>query len=112
MTAICSVLGIARRTAYYRRRARTGGRYHRADDETVLQQIRAVTDSRATYGYRRVWAMVNRTFRVGYNRKRIRRVMQLHGLMLAPGCIAATGGRTSARSSSRPPISAGARTSS
>ena len=47
-------------------------------------QIRAVTNSRATYGYRRVWAMVNRTFRVGYNRKRIRRVMQLHGLMLAP----------------------------
>jgi transposase InsO family protein len=28
--------------------------------------------------------MVNRTFRAGYNRKRIRRVMQLHGLMLAP----------------------------
>jgi len=49
-----------------------------------LQQIRAVTNSRATYGYRRVWAMVNRTFRTGYNRKRIRRVMQLHELMLAP----------------------------
>src|SRR5947207_11976713 len=28
--------------------------------------------------------MVNRTFQAGYNRKRIRRVMQLHGLMLAP----------------------------
>ena len=28
--------------------------------------------------------MVNRTFRVGYNRKRIRRIMQIHGLMLAP----------------------------
>ena len=26
--------------------------------------------------------MVNRTFRTGYNRKRIRRVMQRHGLML------------------------------
>ena len=84
MTAICSVLRVARRTAYYVARARPGGRYHRADDEAVLQQIRAVTNSRATYGYRRVWAMVNRTFRVGYNRKRIRRVMQLHGLMLAP----------------------------
>jgi hypothetical protein len=44
----------------------------RLDDETVVQQIRAVTNSRATYGYRRVWAMVNRTFRAGYNRKRIR----------------------------------------
>lgn len=84
MSAICSVLGIARRTAYYVVRARPGGRYHRTDDATVLQQIRAVTNSRPTYGYRRVWAMVNRTFRVGYNRKRIRRIMQLHGLMLAP----------------------------
>jgi len=84
MSAICSVLGIARRTAYYVVRARPGGRHHRADDDTVLQQIRAVTNSRATYGYRRVWAMVNRTFRTGYNRKRIRRVMQRHGLLLAP----------------------------
>jgi putative transposase len=84
MTMICQVLGVARRTAYYVARARADGRHHRADDGTVLQQIRAVTNSRATYGYRRVWAMVNRTFRSGYNRKRIRRVMQLHGLMLAP----------------------------
>ena len=76
MSAICAVLGIARRTAYYVGRARPCGRYHRADDATVLQQIQAVTNSRATYGYRRVWAMVNRTFRVGYNRKRVRRVMQ------------------------------------
>jgi putative transposase len=84
MTAICEVLGIARRTAYYVAQGRPDGRQHRAADGTVLQQIRAVTNSRATYGYRRVWAMVNRTFRTGYNRKRIRRVMQLHGLMLAP----------------------------
>ena len=84
MTAICAVLGIARRSAYYVRRARADGRQRRATDDTVLQQIRAVTNSRATYGYRRVWAMVNRTFRTRYNRKRIRRVMQLHGLMLAP----------------------------
>jgi putative transposase len=84
ITVICQVLGLARRTAYYITRARADGRYHRAADPTVLEQIRAVTNSRATYGYRRVWAMVNRTFRTGYNRKRIRRVMQLHGLMLAP----------------------------
>ena len=84
VTVICQALSIARRTAYYLPRARPGGRYHRASDERVLGQIRAVTNSRATYGSRRVWAMVNRTFRTGYNRKRIRRVMQLHGLMLAP----------------------------
>ena len=84
LTVICQALRLARRTAYYVSRARPDGRYHRAADPTVLEQIRAVTNSRATYGYRRVWAMVNRTYRTGYNRKRIRRVMQLHGLMLAP----------------------------
>ena len=76
MTTICTVLAIARRTAYYRARVRPAERrYRRTDDDTVVQQIHTVTKSRATYGYRRVWAMVNRTFRTGYNRKRIRRVM-------------------------------------
>ena len=84
MTVVCHTLGMSRRTGYYVRRERPPGRYQRADDAVVLQQIHAVTNSRATYGYRRVWAMVNRTFRTGYNRKRIRRVMQLHGLLLPP----------------------------
>jgi transposase InsO family protein len=84
MTVVCHTLGMSRRTAYYVRRERPPGRDQRAEDAVVLQQIHAVTNSRATYGYRRVWAMVNRTFRTGYNRKRIRRVMQLHGLMLPP----------------------------
>jgi putative transposase len=84
VAAICRTLRIARQTAYHRLRSRPAGFYRRADDETVLQQIRAVTNSRATYGYRRVWAMVNRTFRVGYNRKRIRRLMRMHDLMLPP----------------------------
>jgi putative transposase len=84
VSRICQTLRMARQTAYHRPHARPAGFYRRVDDETVLQQIRAVTNSRATYGYRRVWAMVNRTFRTGYNRKRIRRVMRLHGLMLAP----------------------------
>src|SRR5262249_5914540 len=84
VTTICQTLGVARRTAYHASPSRPPGSYRRADDAAVLQQIRAVTNSRATYGYRRVWAMVNRTFRAGYNRKRIRRVMRLHGLMLTP----------------------------
>lgn len=54
MTGLCQTLAIPRRTAYCVARARPEGRYHRADDEPVLQQIRAVTNSRATYGYRRV----------------------------------------------------------
>src|SRR5262249_50175159 len=84
VATICRTLRMARQTAYYAVRIRPGGFYRRLDDETVLQQIRAVTNSRATYGYRRVWAMVNRTFRASYNRKRIRRLMRMHGLMLPP----------------------------
>ena len=68
VSAICQTLRMARQTAYHRPRSRPAGFYRRVDDETVLQQIRAVTNSRATYGYWRVWAMVNRTFRTGYNR--------------------------------------------
>ena len=112
MTAVCGVLGIARRTAYYVARARPDGREHRAADETVLQQIRAVTNSRATYSYRRVWAMVNRTFRMGYNRKRVRRLMQLHGSMPAPRVHRRHGRPTSGRSSRRRQTSDGARMSS
>jgi hypothetical protein len=50
MASVWAVLGIARRTVYYRPRARAGGRYHQADDETVLQQIRAVTEQPRGYG--------------------------------------------------------------
>jgi hypothetical protein len=103
---------MARQTAYYAARVRPAGFYRRLDDETVLQQIRAVTNSRATYGYRRVWAMVNRTFRASYNRKRIRRLMRMHGLMLPPRSIAGTASPIWARCSSPPRTSAGARTSS
>lgn len=84
VTAICRALRMARQTAYYVPADRPRGHYCRAADGAVLQQIHAVTNSRATYGYRRVWAMVNRQFRTGDNRKRIRRVMQMHGLMLPP----------------------------
>jgi len=84
VTVICQVLRIAPVEGILRPPARPDGRYHHRSDPMVLEQIRAVTNSRATYGYRRVSAMVNRTFRTRYNRKRIRRVMQLNGLMLAP----------------------------
>src|ERR1700730_10334155 len=107
MTVVCHTLGMSRRTGYCARRERPPGRYQRADDAVVLQQTHAVTNSRATYGYRRVWAMVNRTFRTGYNRKRILRVMQLHGLMLPPGSTAGMAVRISATCSSPRRINAG-----
>jgi len=54
-------------------------RFHQSSDAVAVLVGRAL---RATDCYRRVWAMVNRTFRTGYNRRRIRRVMQGLGLML------------------------------
>jgi hypothetical protein len=50
VAAICRALGIARRTAYHTPAPRPAGGYVRAADATVLEQIRAVTNSRATYG--------------------------------------------------------------
>jgi len=72
---------MARQTAYYATRVRTAGFYRRLDDETVVQQIPAMTNSAPLS---RVWAMGNRTFRAGYNNKRIRRLMRMHDLMLPP----------------------------
>ena len=81
VAVICRVLGVSRSSAY-RADAPRGPRYHRRDDERVAGQIRVVVKNRATYGHRRVTARVNQLFGTRYNRKRIRRVMQLYGLTL------------------------------
>jgi putative transposase len=54
----------------------------RADDRVVTAQIRTVIRTRASYGARRVRALVNREFATGYNLKRIQRVMELNGWKL------------------------------
>jgi len=84
VAAICRALEIARRTAYHVPRQRPEGFYRKAEDETLLRQIRSVTNSRASYGSRRTRAMVNEACRTTYGRHRIRRVMRMNGLMLAP----------------------------
>ena len=48
----------------------------------MLEQIRQVIRERASYGHRRVTKLVNHDFEVGYNKKRIRRVMKMHSLQL------------------------------
>jgi len=88
MAAVCRSLHVARATGYLRPRLRKGRFYRRAEDTEVLYQILSVTKSRASYGYRRTHALVNRDRRASgfkpYNVKRIRRVMKIAGLML-PG---------------------------
>lgn len=84
------MLGISRSTAYRQPKPRERF-YRRADDGQVLEQIRAVTRKRATYGHRRVGARVNQLFGVRYNRKRIRRVMRMHELQIPPTSRRRTG---------------------
>ena len=60
--------------------------YQKAEDEIILEEIKCIIAIRATYGYRRVTAMVNR-LRIAkgkdkINRKRVQRIMQMTGLSL------------------------------
>jgi len=75
--AICRTLMIGRATPYRSTHGRPA-QYAKADDPVVAAQIREVIRQRGSYGYRRVTALVNRTFETSYNRKRIRRVMELN----------------------------------
>jgi putative transposase len=81
VAGICRVLGIGRATSYREERPR-GPRYAKVGDRAVTAQIREVIRTRATYGSRRVRALVNRAFGTGYNLKRIRRVMEIAGWKL------------------------------
>jgi putative transposase len=64
------------------------GRYRRAEDEALLAEIRAITDARPTYGYRRVTALLNRASRSSgeppLNHKRVYRLMRQASLLLQP----------------------------
>ena len=61
-------------------------RYSKEDDEALLPMIRKITDERASYGYRRVTAMLNRVLekesQKRVNPKRIYRIMKQTGLLL------------------------------
>ena len=87
---VCRVLGIGRATSYREERPR-GRRYAKADDRVVTAQIREVVRTRATYGARRVQALVNRPFETSYHRKRIRRVMEIAGWTLPRNARRRTG---------------------
>ena len=58
--------------------------YKKHEDCEVLSEIKEVLEERPTYGYKRVTAMINKKRRKNdlktYNKKRILRVMQMHGL--------------------------------
>jgi putative transposase len=90
VATICRVLHIGRATVY-RDATPRGPRYAKAADRIVTAQIREVIRTRATYGARRVRALVNRAFDTGYNLKRVRRVMELNGWKLPRNARRRTG---------------------
>ncbi|MFS8615141.1 IS3 family transposase [Limnochorda sp.] len=80
LSAICRTLGVSRSTAYRQTKDRPRF-YRRAEDEAVLAEIRKVIRKRGSYGYRRVTVLLRRAGK-RYNKKRIRRVMRMHGLQI------------------------------
>ena len=87
--AVATTLGVARSNVVERRygkRPRRGPQ-DRAGDVELAGAIRRFVDSRPTYGYRRIAALIKRERRSAgaapVNAKRVYRLMRRHGLLLA-----------------------------
>ncbi len=89
MKVIAEAMGVSRTHQYEKTTTNPkGGKcfYHKADDARYLPLIRAIIDARATYGYRRVTAVMNRMLKTenkeGINHKRVYRIMKKNNLLL------------------------------
>ncbi len=88
MKTVADTLGVSRSQLHSRLRegSRPRGRYQKTGDAQLLAPIRALTDERPTYGYRRIWALLNRQRESAglsrLNHKRIYRLMSQNGLLL------------------------------
>lgn len=99
MKAVADTLGVAWTNLVEQLRHRDHprrGSYARAGDDEIIAEIRAITDARPTYGYRRVTALLNRARRSSghprLNHKRVFRLMRLASLLLQP-CTGKRGSR-------------------
>ena len=88
MKTVSTTLGVARSNVLERRdgkRPRRGAQ-ERAGDVDLAGAIRRLVDTRPTYGYRRIAALLKRERRsegnVPVNTKRVYRLMKKHGLLL------------------------------
>lgn len=88
MKTVAETLGVARSNLIDRQAggAKPRGRYRKDQDAVLLPLIRAIVDKRPTYGYRRVWALLNRQLRAAgkpaVNAKRVLRIMQVERMTL------------------------------
>jgi transposase InsO family protein len=88
--AIADTMGVARSHLMERMKPQEKSfrcRYNKADDAWLLPLIRELVDGRATYGYRRICALLNRKLegmgKPAVNHKRVYRIMRQNGLLLA-----------------------------
>ena len=91
MKAVADMLGVARSNLVEQLQQPEQprcGLYRRAEDKAVPAEIRAITDARPTYGYRRVTALLNQARRSSgeppVNHNRIFRLMRLSSMLLQP----------------------------
>jgi putative transposase len=88
MKTICETIGVARSNVAARAAGRTPRRRGRPPlpEDELLAEIRTVIADLPSYGYARVWAVLRRRAvvegRQPANRKRVYRVMRVHGLLL------------------------------
>ena len=88
MKAVCETIGVARSNVAERAAGRSPKRRGRPPlpDAELLERIKAVIADMPSYGYARVWAVLRRDAiaegRAPMNRKRVYRVMRVHGLLL------------------------------
>ena len=89
MKAIADTMGVARSHLIERAKQKTRSFrscYSKSDDAWLLPLIRELVDGRATYGYRRICALLSRKLsqmgKAAVNHKRVYRIMRQHGLLL------------------------------
>jgi putative transposase len=90
VAAVCRTLGVARSNIAHRRARGAHGRDRRGrppcEDNSVLEQLRALATQRPSYGYRRLWALLRRQRRAAgllpINAKRVYRLAKTHKLLL------------------------------
>lgn len=82
MSETCRILQLSRSGIYRRRHALVKGNLRKVgpDEETLTEMIRELAAQHPFWGYRRITAFLRRKRGLRVNRKRVRRLMRLHGL--------------------------------
>ena len=88
MEAVPETIGVSRSQFHARATgmSKPRSRYRKAEDDDLLPALHRLVEERPTYGHRRIATLLNRERRAArlepVNRKRVLRILNLHGLTL------------------------------